>query len=165
MKKIVFLLILLPLLSRAQKDDTNEKHNNGKLVMAHANRQYKQPAVKKDDSPKKLKDDEVYLGDVKFQIGSTEISCDSAISYTNDGTVALFHVKIANPESFDIVGDKLSYTKEDNTASITENVSVTAKNATVVGTSNYLKIDFSYEIDRIVDGSLTPPKRTDDAGH
>src|SRR5579872_2852897 len=136
MRNILFLLILLPLLSKAQKDDPNEKHNNGKLVMARANKQYKQPAVKKDDAPKRLKDDEVYVGDVKFQIGSTEISCDSAISYTNDGTVALFHVKIANPESFDIVCDVLNYTKEDNTATLTDNVSVTAKNGAVVGTSN-----------------------------
>jgi len=153
----ILLLILLPLLSKAQKDDPTEKHNNGKLVFGQSTKQFSQPAVKKDDSPKRLKDDEVYVGDVKFQIGSTQINCDSAISYTNDGTLALFRVKIANPESFDIVGDVLNYNKEDNTAALTDNVSVTARNGNVVGTSNYLKIDFSYEIDRIINGSLTPP--------
>jgi hypothetical protein len=164
MKKIVFLLILSPLFTKAQ-NEAAEKMNNGKLVFVQAARQFSQPPVKKDDDAKRKKDDQVYVGDVRFKIGSTEINSDSAISYTNDGTMAFFHVKIANPESFDIVGDVLSYTKEDNTAALTENVSVTAKNGNVVGTSNYLKIDFSYEIDRIVNGSLTPPKRADDAGH
>ncbi len=156
----MFLLFLLPLSVYAQTDkDPNEVRSDGKLTFVSSGKNFSQPAVKKDNSNKKLKNDEVYIGSVKFHMGSSEINSDSAISYTNEGTIAFFNVKLANPQSFTISGDKLIYTKDDNTGELSSNISVTAMNGNVVGTSESLKIDFSYEVYRIINGSLTPPKQ------
>jgi lipopolysaccharide assembly outer membrane protein LptD (OstA) len=158
MKKFMFLLFILPLSVYAQKDkDPNEVRNDGKLAYVSSAKTLSQPAVRKDNSTKKLKNDNVYAGAVKFRIGSSDISADSAISYTNEGTIAFFNVKLANPQSFAINGDKLLYTKDDNTGELSSNISVSAMNGNVVGTSESLKVDFGYEIYRVVNGSLTPP--------
>ena len=158
MKKLILLMLLLPLFANAQTDP-NEKKSDGKFRFISAAKTVSQPAVRKENSPKKLKDDEVYTGAVKFKTGSNEINCDSAISFTNEGIVMAYHVSITNPESFDIQGDVLNYNKDDNTGTLTNNITVTAKNGNVVGTSDNFKIDFSYEIYRVINGAITPPKQ------
>src|SRR4051812_23748780 len=115
MRSILYLLAFLPFIthaqqemSQAQKDEiakTNaalEVHSDGKLIFLSAAKTFTQPAVKKDDQHKKLKEDVVHTGNVQFQVGSNTITCDSAIEYTNEDKVAAFNVKITNPSSFTI---------------------------------------------------------------
>ena len=157
MKKILFLLLFLPFLTNGQTD-LAEKKNDGKMKLIHANKTMTRPAIKKEGDRKKLKDNEVYFGDVKFQIGVTEITCDSAILFQNDGMLTAYNTKISNPQSFIIKGDNLSFNKENITADLTSNISVTAMNGLLVGNSDYLQFDFSYEVYRIINGAINPPK-------
>jgi lipopolysaccharide export system protein LptA len=158
MKTLLFVLAMLPFVCIAQ-DDPNQKHDDGTLEFVQAAKSFTQPAVRKENSPRKLKDDQVYTGNVKFTIGSNDIISDSAIVYTNENVMMAFNVKITNPQSFDIIGDILNYNKEDNTALLTGNATVTAKNGNVVGTSASLRFDFSYDIYHIIDGAITPQKK------
>jgi lipopolysaccharide assembly outer membrane protein LptD (OstA) len=162
MKQLIFVLAMLPLLSKAQdkdKDNPLNKKNDGNLELVHAGKTYKQPAIRKENSPKKLKDNEIYVGDVQFKIGDNQVSCDSAILYTNDGLLVASHVKITNPESFDLTSDLMTFNKEDNTADLADNITVTARNGDLVGTSASFKIDFSYNIYRVTGGSIIPPAK------
>ena len=157
MKKMIFLLLFLPFISNGQAE-LAEKKSDGKMKLISANKTIARPAVKKEGDHKKLKDDEVYLGDVKFKIGESEITCDSAVLYQNDGMLTAYNIKLTNPQSFDIKGAVLSFNKENSTASLTSDISVTAKNGVTIGSSDYLQFDFSYEIYRIINGAINPPK-------
>jgi hypothetical protein len=170
MRSILFLLLFLPFISHAQDDmsqkqkdeiaKTNaalEVRSDGKLRFLSANNTTTQPAVRKEEQRKRLKDDVVHTGNVKYQIGSNLISCDSAIEYTNEDKIAAFNVKITNPVSFSIKGGELNYNKEDNSAILTKEISITAMNGELVGTSEIFTFDFSYQIYR-VNGSIKQPK-------
>lgn len=160
MKKMLLALLLVPCICMAQKKekDPYEVKGDGTLELVHADKTVKVPPAKKEeDNKKKLKDNEVYTGNVKFKIGSNEIACDSAVSYTNDGMVLTFHNKISNAVSFAIISDMLTLNKENAVATLSGGIKVTAQNGNVVGTTDELKIDFSYDLYKIVGGSLTPP--------
>ena len=163
MKRILFILLLLPFISNAQTDPAEVK-SDGKLNLTHSNKTVTVPAARKEGDKRKLKDDEVYTGNVKFKIGGNEISCDSAILYKNDDKLSAFHVIITNPVSFVIKGDNLNFDKEKVTGTLTSNISVTAMNGNVVGTSDNFELDFSYDVYRIINGSMIPPPHAD-AGH
>jgi len=147
---------------QSQKDEiakTNaalEVKSDGKLNFVSAIKTTTQPAVRKDDQHKKLKEDIVHTGDVKFKIGSNTITCDSAIEYTNENKVAAFKVIITNPSSFTIKGGELNYNKEDASGILKNDISVTAMNGDLVGTSELFNLDFSYQIYRLT-GNIKQP--------
>ncbi len=144
------LMMLVPFMSYGE---------NKKLTLAHADKTTTRPAVPKNDSKKKLKDDVVYYGNVKFQVGSTVITCDSAVVSENDNTMTAYsQVKISNPESFNLKGDALKYNKDSHKGTISSNVLVTAKNNAVVGTSETIDVDFSEDAYRINGGAITAPQ-------
>lgn len=156
MKKILFLLLFLPFVTNGQTE-LAEKKSDGKMNLISANKTITRPAVRKEGDRKKLKDNEVYLGDVKFKIGLSEITCDSAILYQNEGMLSAYNVKVTNPQSFDIKGTVLSFNKENGTANLNSDITVTAKNGVVIGSSEYLQFDFNYEVYRIINGAINPP--------
>ena len=85
MKKIIFLLLLLPLFSNAQTDkkEDENKESDGVLTLVHADKTVAVPAAPKEGK-KKQKDNTKYLGTVQFKIGNNQITCDSAIIFEND---------------------------------------------------------------------------------
>ncbi len=163
MKAFLFALMLVPVVSFAQADskdrkiDPTEVKSDGKLVFVHAAKTKTQPAVRKEGDKRKLKDDEIYVGDVTFHIGGNDLKADSAIMYTNDGVLSMYNFSITNPVSFTFKGDNLIFTKETVKAVLQSGIKITTLNGDVVGTSDNMEIDFGYEIGKVIGGSITPP--------
>lgn len=159
MKFLLSFLLLFPFVCSAQSDDPVNKKGDGILKLTHSNKTWTQPAAKKDGEKKKLKDDEVYKGDVKFEIGSNLITCDSAIFYKNENKVSAYNVTVSNPVSFVIKGDNLLFDKTTAQSVLKSGISLTAMNGELIGTSDMVELDFSYEIYRMVNGVLVQPKK------
>jgi len=158
MKKIIFLLLLLPLFSNAQTDkkEDENKESDGVLTLVHADKTVAVPAAPKEGK-KKQKDNTKYLGTVQFKIGNNQITCDSAIIFENDDLVEAYNVTIINPIYFTTRGDQLNYNKETKRGNVTKNVNITALNGNVVGSSENVEVDMSREAYRIGMGSINPP--------
>jgi len=168
MRSLLFLLAFLPFITHAQEMSQAEKdeiaktnaaldvRSDGKLNFLSATKTFTQPAVKKDDQHKKLKEDVVHTGNVQFQVGNNAITCDSAVEYTNEGKVLAFNVRVTNPRSFTIKGGELDYDKEKANAVVSKDISVTALNGDLVGTSESFNLDFSYEVYRL-NGTIKQP--------
>jgi lipopolysaccharide assembly outer membrane protein LptD (OstA) len=156
MKFLVALLVLFPFLTYGQSEPTK------KLTLLHAGTTTSRPPAVKSEK-KKQKDDVVYMGDVKFQTGNSIITCDSAVMNDNDGIVTAYNVKLSNPESFDIKGGIMTFTKETKKGVVTANVVVSAKNNTIVGLSESIEVDFSEDNYQISRGALTTPQPPDNA--
>ena len=159
MKKIIFLLLLLPLFSNAQteKEETN-KESDGILSLVHADKTVSVTAIKKD-GVKNKKDNTRYTGNVQFKIGNNQISCDSALVLENEDMVQAWNVSIANPTYFTTKGDEFNYNKATKKGTITKNISVIALNGNVIGNSESVEVDLKTEAYRIGMGSITPPEK------
>ena len=159
-----FCLLLLPFLSPAQKKDESpfDKKGDGKIKLTHADRTIARPAVKKEGDKKKLKDNEVYYGNVKFTVGDNQIACDSAIHYKNDDKIVAYQVTVTSPEAFTIKGNELTFNTNTAHSNLQSNVSVVAMNGDLVGTSESLDLDFSYQIYRMGQGILKIPEKKEE---
>lgn len=155
MRVLLFILIFIPFAVFGQ-DEKLDKPSDGKMNLEHADNTTKRPAEKKEGR-KKQKDDIVYTGNVKFTIGGNTLTCDSAVSYENDGTLFAYNVKITYPASFTITGKVLNFNRETARATLTTDVTVTALNGNKVGTSPVFEFDFNYDRYRITSGIITPP--------
>ncbi len=159
MKKVVFLLLLLPLFSNAQTDKKEEtnKENDGILTLVHADKTVNVPAAPKEGK-RKQKEDTKYYGSVQFKIGGNQITCDSATVFENESTVMAYNVTISNPGYFTTRATKFNYNKETRKGTVTENVVITALNGVVTGTSESVEVDLKTEAYRIGMGNITPPE-------
>jgi lipopolysaccharide assembly outer membrane protein LptD (OstA) len=155
MKKIVFILMLLPLFSNAQKKEDSNKDSDGILKLVHADKTISVQAAKKENR-KNPKNDTKYSGSVQFKIGNNQMTCDSAIVFENDDLVTAYNVTISNPEYFTTKGGTLEYNKETKRGNVLQNVTVTALNGSVIGTSESVEVDFKKEAYRIGMGSIRP---------
>ncbi|MCD6011152.1 MAG: OstA-like protein [Flavipsychrobacter sp.] len=164
MRFVFSLLLLFPVLCIAQKKDESpfDKKGDGKIKLAHADKTVSRPAVKKEGEKKKLKDDEVYYGNVKFTVGDNAIACDSAIHYRNDDKIVAYQVTVSSPMSFTVKSNELAFNTNIAKASLSGNVSVTAQTGRLVGTSENLELDFSYQIYRMGQGVLKIPEKKDE---
>lgn len=162
MRAFLFALMLVPVIGFAQADskdgkiDPTEVKSDGKLNFVHANKVKTQPAVRKEGDKRKLKEDEIYVGDVTFHIGGNDLKADSAILYTNDGVLSMYNFSVSNPVSFMFKGENLVFTKETAKAMLQSGIKITALNGDVLGTSESMEIDFGYEIGKVIAGSITP---------
>ena len=159
MKKVIFMLLLLPLFSNAQTDkkEENNKESDGILNLVHADKTVTVPAAPKEGK-KKQKEDTKYYGAVQFKIGGNQISCDSATVYENENTVMAYNVTISHPGYFTTKATKLNFNKDTRHGTVTENVVITALNGVVTGTSESVEVDLKTEAYRIGMGNITPPE-------
>lgn len=158
MNKFLFLLLLLPVSGFAQKDkEETNKPSDGKLVLVHADKTVTVAPEKKDDK-KNLKDDTKYFGAVKFKIGGNTITCDSAKVLENDGIVEAYNVTLSSPDYFTTKGALLTFNKATLGGTVTKDITVTALNGNVIGTSESVVVDLKNESYRIGMGNITPPE-------
>ena len=155
MKRIAFLLLMVPMVGMAQTEKEENKLNDGILSLLHADKTQSVPPVKTEER-KKLKNDTRYLGAVQFKIGGNLISCDSAFVHENENVVDAYNVTISNPNYFTVTGTKLVLNKETMAGEVSTDVKVTALNGSVIGTSDDIDVDLKTEAYRIGKGTIRP---------
>lgn len=161
MRLALSFLLLFPVLCSAQteaKDPAAEK-SDGKLSLIHADKTFTRPAVKKEGEKKKLKDDEVYYGNVKFKVGDNEITADSAVYSKNEDQVTAYNISVSSPLSFLTKADKMTFSKETAISSVSSKVTVSAQNGDLVGTSEWVELDFNYRYYHLGRGTLAIPEK------